>query len=45
MNKDLKDKLMEMDKEQLISYIDLMLNIIIEMENKNNEKDLSSKVL
>lgn len=37
MNKELKEKLMEMPKEQLISYIDLMLNVIIDLENKNKE--------
>ena len=37
MNKELKEKLMEMPKEQLISYIDLMLNVIIDMENKSKE--------
>ena len=37
MNEKLKEKLMEMPKEQLISYIDLMLNVIIDMENKNKE--------
>ena len=37
MNEELKEKLMEMSKEQLFSYIDLMLNVIIDMENKNKE--------
>lgn len=37
MNEELRQKLMEMPKEQLINYIDLMLNVIIELENKNKE--------
>lgn len=47
MNKELKEKLMEMSKEQLISYIDLMLNVInviIDMENKET-KEVSGKVI
>lgn len=37
MNDNLKETLMKMSKEQLISYIDLMLNVIIDLENKNKE--------
>lgn len=44
MSEELKEKLMEMDKEQLISYIDLMLNVIIDMEHKET-KEVSGKVI
>lgn len=37
MNDNLKETLEKMSKEQLISYIDLMLNVIIDLENKNKE--------
>lgn len=35
MNEDLKDILLQYDKEKLIKYIDLMLNVIMDLENKN----------
>lgn len=44
MNEELKQTLMEMSKEQLISYIDLMLNVIIELENKNKELKIEKEV-
>ena len=44
MNKELKEKLMEMPKEQLISYINLMLNVIIDLENKNKELKTEKEV-
>ena len=34
MNKELEEKLMEMDKEQLISYISLMLDTIMDLEDR-----------
>ena len=34
MNKELEEKLMKMDKEQLISYINLMLDTIMDLENR-----------
>ena len=35
MNEDLKNTLLQYDKEKLIKYIDLMLNVIMDLENKN----------
>lgn len=34
MNKELEEKLMEMSKEQLISYINLMLDTIMTLEDR-----------
>ena len=34
MNEELKQKLEKMDKEQLINYINLMLDTIMDLENR-----------
>lgn len=36
MNKQLENALMQYDKEKLIKYIDMLLNVIMDLENKNN---------